>query len=218
MIGRPRARSRLVVQPFVLKCPECGAPSEWGARSCEYCKVTLTWSAQHPLTEVDDEVGQPIIASSLEMPAIGVGPVVVVAGGEAVCSVRPQAPFQPRALYIPSTIASAFEVTDIRVGHISQFLAPGGITGTAFSHGEGMQFQWDPCPVGCDIVICVRNLHVEPYIFSAVIRGVRIDSHTSNPIHCTCGASPGPAFVPNPHLAWRHKSFCPHSRSSTHGR
>jgi hypothetical protein len=29
-------------------------------------------------------------------------------------------------------------------------------------------------------------------------------------VYCTCGASPGSAFVPDPRLTWRHNLGCPH--------
>lgn len=61
----------------------------------------------------------------------------------------------------------------------------------------------------------MRTITVLPEERSALVARAYPGYSKSKAVHCTCGVSgDGPAYVPNPRVAWRHMSACPHSRSA----
>lgn len=171
-------RARLVIHPFVLKCPECGAPSEYGAVQCHYCKVALAWGPQVPLSELDDGVGEPQY-EPIRGPVLGVGPGVVDPGATMRFNVYPQQSFMPTALWIPPFIAPQFEVNSIQIGHREQLIGSSSVPASAFALGEGMVgiFQ-DLLLLGMLAAVTVKNAAFHPVVFSAVIRGEYIRQGT----------------------------------------
>ena len=89
--------------------------------------------------------------------------------------------FKGERLAIPASIASCFQIVDIRVGMISMFLDTNPIPAQVFEspreikdsdrlvHGE--RFDLIPCTPGRFIIIRARNIDAAPYRFLAAIHG-----------------------------------------------
>jgi hypothetical protein len=97
----------------------------------------------------------------------------VAAGASATITVAPQTLFRGRRLVVPSAIAAAFVVDDIKVGNTSQGAAAGSVPAEAFiptATGED-NLQMDTASPGKTVTLLVTNVSGSAVNFRAVIFG-----------------------------------------------
>lgn len=89
---------------------------------------------------------------------------------------RPQTPIKVQRLVIPSTIAPAFVITDIKVGKDSQLVGSDPIPAIAFSEtAVAVELTGDTANVGHDVTIAFANISGAPQQFRAVIIGAAVE-------------------------------------------
>ncbi len=136
------------LRPFVLRCPECSAPTESKATSCRYCKVPLVWEPSQsfmrddawmrtyvPPTEVVREVE--------DEPDMIIRPfeTIAIRGGESYqFHYCPQRIFRPVMFWIDPKIAENFQLEFIQIGakRILPEIDSPTVPGILFSRGRGM--------------------------------------------------------------------------------
>jgi hypothetical protein len=161
------------VQPFVLKCPECTAPSEAHATHCRYCKVPLQWRPVISLSALAEFKNAPIaITRPDEGPVLPFGPHTVGSDETMVFQIQPQLPFRPKELVLSPHIADKVLVENITIGMRSQFVSPTAIPGWAFrSNNESAKIVFDPLMVGQIMTIHIRSITPEHIGVSGIVRG-----------------------------------------------
>ncbi len=89
---------------------------------------------------------------------------------------RPQTPIKIRRLVIPSTIAPAFIITDIKVGKDSQFVGSDPIPGETFApQSVAVELTGDTANVGHDVTISYANISGAAQTFRAVLIGPAVE-------------------------------------------
>lgn len=85
---------------------------------------------------------------------------------------RPQVPFRPEKLVIPSELAHHFKVEDFRVGANSQFIDSTGMPGQLFSADlSGLHIKGDTAQISQDVSFIVTNISDKPLRFQAAAYG-----------------------------------------------
>lgn len=93
-------------------------------------------------------------------------------GTTAKVTSRPQVPFRPAKLVIPSELSSRFKVEDFRVGSSSQFIDSTGMPGQLFSAElSGLSIKGDTAQISQDVSFFVTNISDEPLRFQAAVYG-----------------------------------------------
>lgn len=96
----------------------------------------------------------------------------VPAGATATLVQRPQEPFRPSRLFIPSDIAGAILVADIKVGNKSQLASNGALPGRMFQeNATGVELGLDTCDPAIDLVLSVINISGAPIRVTAAFKG-----------------------------------------------
>ena len=160
--------------PFVLKCPECTAPSEEFATHCRYCKTPLVWRPVISLssfenyrvkTKVQEDDGP-------QRPVLPFGPQPVAPDQTMVFQIQTQLPFKPDSLHLPPSIVEHVLVEDIRIGVRSQFISPAPIPGWAFSpNNPSAKMSFDAAYPGQFITIHIKNVSHHHITVSGIFRG-----------------------------------------------
>lgn len=89
---------------------------------------------------------------------------------------RPQTPIKIRRLVIPSVIAPAFVITDIKVGKDSQFVGSDPIPGETFApQSVAVELTGDTANVGHDVTISFANISGAAQLFRAVLIGPAVE-------------------------------------------
>lgn len=183
-----RSRAGEARRPFVLKCPECTAPTASGKTKCAYCGAPLTWRpAISPMAfddgfisqDVDDEPGVVVLPF---------GPKILHAQSTTVFQCQPQLSMRPTHLYVPERLADSFEIEDVRIGIDSWMIAQGAFPASMCSSGKGLRIFDESAQITVGVIasVIVRNASYENKTFSAAIRGfrepVRSSLHMAHPL------------------------------------
>lgn len=165
----------VALRPFVLKCPQCMAPTEQGSTHCRYCAVPLHWEPVSPIDRDDFHVKYPETPADLKGKCVmGFGPVAVAADSNTTIQMMPQLPVRPFRLYIPRSCAVGFYVDNFTIGMKSQMVHHNSIPAEKFSEDEkGLSMQMDPAYVGQIISLSVSNSTPQ----MKIIQGA-LDCHT----------------------------------------
>ena len=102
----------------------------------------------------------------------GFGPTVVAAGATANIIVQPQVTFKPNRLTVPSDIAGAIQINDLKIGQASQFPSSNALPArgfTEFAVDSGLNF--DTAQVSQQVSINVTNVSGASVTFLAMLRG-----------------------------------------------
>jgi len=111
-----------------------------------------------------------VFEQPLPIPRTSVG-----AGLSADIELRPQRLFRSERLVVPSTIAAFFDITDVKIGQQTQFVASGALPATIFSEvGVGVRLKGDTANLGNTIVVSVTNNDVATQVFGGAIIGTVI--------------------------------------------
>lgn len=105
-------------------------------------------------------------------------PTTTVAGGNttATISASPQVPFRGRRLIIPSDIAGAFLVNDLKVGKNSMFPTSNPVPARAFTElGVGTDLNLDTAQISQLISLSVQNTSGSSQDFNACIIGTAVE-------------------------------------------
>lgn len=90
----------------------------------------------------------------------------------ATITQRPQEPFRPSRVFIPSDIAGSFLVDDIKVGNRSQLAANGSLPARMFQeNATGISLLLDTADPAIDVVLRVTNISGGALRFFAAIVG-----------------------------------------------
>lgn len=100
----------------------------------------------------------------------------VAAGAAGSASAQPQVVYRPEKLVIPSDIAGSFDLTDVKVGKDSQFVAPGNIPARAFSEtAVDNLLSFHGVAISQIITISVINTGGAALIFKGYIAGTAVE-------------------------------------------
>jgi hypothetical protein len=101
---------------------------------------------------------------------------VTPAGAPGNVTRRPQTPIKVQRLVIPSTIAPAFVITDVKVGKDSQLVGSDPIPAITFAENAvAVELTGDTANVGHDVTIAFANISGAPQQFRAVIIGAAVE-------------------------------------------
>lgn len=101
---------------------------------------------------------------------------VTPAGAPGSVTRRPQVPIKIKRLVIPSSIAAAFDITDIKVGKDSQLVGSDPIPGETFSPTAfGVELNGDTAQVGNDVSISFVNISGAAQQFRCVFIGPAVE-------------------------------------------
>ncbi len=90
----------------------------------------------------------------------------------ATITQRPQEPFRPSRIFIPSDIAGSFLVDDIKVGNRSQLAANGSLPARMFQeNATGISLLLDTADPAIDVVLRVTNISGAALRFFAAVVG-----------------------------------------------
>lgn len=108
---------------------------------------------------------------------LGVPATTIAAGLASTITVRPQVPFRPQRFIVPSDIAGAFTIGDIRVGKNSQFVTADAVPARAFQEdaSTGIEFGFDTAQVSQDISVVANNISAAQQVFRAIFMGQAVE-------------------------------------------
>lgn len=108
---------------------------------------------------------------------LGVPATTIAAGAASTITVRPQVPFRPQRFIVPSDIAGAFTIGDIRVGKNSQFVTADAVPARAFQEdaSSGIEFGFDTAQVSQDISVVANNISAAQQVFRAIFMGQAVE-------------------------------------------
>jgi hypothetical protein len=103
---------------------------------------------------------------------LGFGITTIAAGATQVIPVVCQVPFRGNRLVVPSDIAGAVVINDIKVGQASQFAAGGAVPGRAYTEfAVGTDLNLDTAQIGQTIFLSVTNTSNASIDFTAMLSG-----------------------------------------------
>jgi hypothetical protein len=103
---------------------------------------------------------------------IGLQSLAVPAGATVTVVTRPQILFRPTRLVVPSAVAPAFTIDDIKVGNKSQFVAAGPVPAEAFSQTAfSTPLKIDTAQISMDLIVQATNISAAPADFRASFFG-----------------------------------------------
>lgn len=172
IVGASSASLR--TRPFVLRCPECSAPTPEGATTCKYCQVPLRWEPVESLSRDDQNWRRRLEEEDAEadpdVVPMGFGPFVVTCFTRTVFQTQAQLPCRPTHLYVPAEHASSFSIVDLRVGKDSYLVTPNPLPASWFSTGRGSPVACEVATPGVLITLAVENKTAENKTFEALLR------------------------------------------------
>jgi hypothetical protein len=122
--------------------------------------------------ERQNTIMSPTFPGDAIMCAVGLGSTLVRGEGSAYINVQPLEEFHLDRLIIPSTLAGDFLVTDIKVGHESQFNSPGCIPGMSFTENAwAIKLRGDMAHRRQFITVNVTNQNANARNFQGVLIG-----------------------------------------------
>jgi hypothetical protein len=103
---------------------------------------------------------------------LGFGITTIKAGATQVIPVVCQVPFRGNRLTIPSDIAGAVVINDIKVGQASQFAAGGAVPGRAYTEfATYSELNLDTAQIGQTIFLSITNTSSADIEFTAELKG-----------------------------------------------
>lgn len=183
-----RSRSGEASHPFVLKCPECTAPTASGKTKCAYCGAPLTWRPVISPMALDDGFVSQIADDEPGVIVLPFGPQVLPAQTTMVFQCQPQLTVCPTHLYVPEHLAAPFAIEDVRIGVDTWTVAQGAFPASMCSAGKGLRIFDESAQITIGVIasVVVRNTSYEGKTFSGAIRGMRESArsplHTVHPI------------------------------------
>lgn len=100
----------------------------------------------------------------------------IAAGAQQIVISRPQVIFRGQRLIVPSDIAGAFTIDDVKVGKNSQFVAEGGIPARVLQENAwGVFMQLDTAQISQNVQLTVTNISGAPVTFRAALIGNAVD-------------------------------------------
>ena len=108
--------------------------------------------------------------------AMGFQSLAIAAGGTVNIIERPQVPFRPERLIVPSTFAPFFVINDIKVGKNSQFANSTPVPAVMFQEdATNTPLGLDTAQVSQDVALIVQNISGAPADFRAGIIGPAVE-------------------------------------------
>lgn len=88
---------------------------------------------------------------------------------------QPQIPFRTERIVVPSNIGVDFDISDVKVGNTSQFVASGNVPGLTFSEqGFDVALKGDTAYIAQAITIQVQNLSGVDKSFACCVIGIAV--------------------------------------------
>jgi hypothetical protein len=107
---------------------------------------------------------------------LGFPTTVIAAGAVALINSNPQVPFRSGRLVVPSDIAGAVLINDIRVGKNSSLANANPVPGRMFTEtAVGMDLNFDTAQISQTITLNVTNTSAAPITFNAGIMGTAVE-------------------------------------------
>lgn len=101
--------------------------------------------------------------------------VDVPAGGDFQITIQPQRPFKTTRWIVSSDVAFFFNVTDVKVGQVSQFAASSVTPASAFTEqARDADVDWDTADIGNLIVITGTNIDTLGHPFRSNLFGTSL--------------------------------------------
>lgn len=101
--------------------------------------------------------------------------VDVPIGGTFTITIQPQRPFKCMRWIVSSDVAFFFDITDVKVGQVSQFAASSVVPASSFTEqARDANVEWDTADIGNLIVISGTNVHTAPHPFRSNLIGVSL--------------------------------------------
>lgn len=102
--------------------------------------------------------------------------VVIPAGATATITQRPQVPFRPARLVVPSDFAGVFLIADLKVGNKSQLAANSALPARMFQEdATDSSMLLDTATPALDVVLIVQNIGGAPQRFIAGLKGPAVE-------------------------------------------
>jgi hypothetical protein len=107
---------------------------------------------------------------------LGFPTTTLAAGFTTNISTSPQVPFRGRRLVVPSDIAGALLINDLKVGKNSMFAASGPVPARMFSEfGVGVDLNLDTAQISQQITLNVTNSSGAAVTFNAALIGTAVE-------------------------------------------
>jgi len=107
---------------------------------------------------------------------LGFPTTAVGAGASATINAQPQVPFRGRRLIIPSDIAGAFLINDLKVGKNSMFPTSNPVPARAFTElGVGTDLNLDTAQISQLVSLSVTNTSGAALNFNAALIGTAVE-------------------------------------------
>jgi len=164
-------------RPFILRCPECSAPTLEGQVACEYCNVPLAWEPIESLSrddrfyrERERERERELEIDESNVVPLGFGPEVILYNTTKVLQIQAEIILRPTHLFIPPNIANHFSVENLRIGIDSCLYSKNLLPGSAFASGRGMPISCDTVAPGLFVSLSICNKTSANQMFEALLR------------------------------------------------
>ncbi len=175
-------------KPFVLRCPDCSAPTEEGQTRCRYCNVPLAWEPIESLSrddrfyrEREREREPELEADETDVVPLGFGPELMLCNSTKTLQIQAEIILRPTHLFIPPNLADHFSVEDLRIGAYSCLYSKNLLPGSAFSSGRGMPISCDTATPGLFITLKICNKTTVNRMFEALLRCKKLPDHPHHP-------------------------------------
>jgi hypothetical protein len=112
--------------------------------------------------------------------AQGFGPASLASGASTRLVVQPQVALKGRRLIIPSDIAPAVRVNDLRIGNTSQLPSREPLPGRMFSEFAHADLELQTAQISQQIFLDVTNISEKPITFTAALVGDGIEGVTGS--------------------------------------
>jgi len=160
-----------ILRPFVLKCPQCMAPTESGNTRCKFCAAPLTWEPAMPLTK-DDFFLRDEVEDDPDVIVEGVGPKLLGMYTAHVFTHQSQRFFRPTHFWIHPRCADSVLVNGIKIGKNMTLSSMGAVSGALFARGRGLPLaEAETLTPGVIMAIEVYNRTTVNIEFEGAIRG-----------------------------------------------
>lgn len=168
-----------LAKPFVLRCPNCMAPSAMSEPGtitrCEYCDCPMVWEPVQSLSRDDSRItrlkAEVRSSGSAGGSIMGFGPVAIAANSNGIIQITPQMPFRGRLLYIPPQYAPNFVINNFMIGMRSQFITANAIPASRCSVGEGLEMNMVNAFPGQFMTLDVQNISMQAQTIMGAITG-----------------------------------------------
>jgi hypothetical protein len=115
------------------------------------------------------------VTKSREYP-VGFPTTTIPAGATVSIFLQPQVPFRGRRLIVPSDIAGALLINDLKVGKNSQFATSGPVPARVYSEfGVGVDMNLDTAQISQQISLNVTNTSGAAVTFNAALLGTAVE-------------------------------------------